>query len=42
MRRIPRSRSCAMERDANDVLVAVCNFTPVVRYGYRIGVPGCR
>jgi 1,4-alpha-glucan branching enzyme len=23
----------------HDVLVAVCNFTPVVRYGYRIGVP---
>jgi 1,4-alpha-glucan branching enzyme len=25
--------------DPGDVLVAVCNFTPVVRYGYRIGVP---
>jgi len=25
--------------DPHDVLVAVCNFTPVVRYGYRIGVP---
>jgi len=25
--------------DPRDVLVAVCNFTPVVRYGYRIGVP---
>ncbi len=22
-----------------DVIVVVCNFTPVVRYGYRIGVP---
>ncbi len=26
-------------RDPGDVLVAVCNFTPVVRYGYRVGVP---
>ena len=26
-------------RDPGDVLVAVCNFTPVVRHGYRIGVP---
>jgi 1,4-alpha-glucan branching enzyme len=25
--------------DPHDVLVAACNFTPVVRYGYRIGVP---
>jgi 1,4-alpha-glucan branching enzyme len=25
--------------DPHDVLVAVCNFTPVVRDGYRIGVP---
>ena len=25
--------------DSHDVLVAACNFTPVVRYGYRIGVP---
>ncbi|HEY5339564.1 MAG TPA: 1,4-alpha-glucan branching protein GlgB [Candidatus Aquilonibacter sp.] len=25
--------------DPHDVLVAVCNFTPVVRYGYRVGVP---
>jgi 1,4-alpha-glucan branching enzyme len=25
--------------DPSDVLIAVCNFTPVVRYGYRIGVP---
>ncbi|HTU69196.1 MAG TPA: 1,4-alpha-glucan branching protein GlgB [Candidatus Baltobacteraceae bacterium] len=25
--------------DPHDVVVAVCNFTPVVRYGYRIGVP---
>jgi 1,4-alpha-glucan branching enzyme len=24
-----------------DVLLIVCNFTPVVRYNYRIGVP-CR
>ncbi|MGA8841351.1 MAG: 1,4-alpha-glucan branching protein GlgB [Candidatus Aquilonibacter sp.] len=26
-------------RDPHDVLIAVCNFTPVVRYGYRLGVP---
>jgi 1,4-alpha-glucan branching enzyme len=25
--------------DPRDMIVAVCNFTPVVRYGYRIGVP---
>jgi 1,4-alpha-glucan branching enzyme len=25
--------------DPSDVVIAVCNFTPVVRYGYRIGVP---
>ncbi len=25
--------------ESHDVLVAACNFTPVVRYGYRIGVP---
>jgi 1,4-alpha-glucan branching enzyme len=26
-------------RDANDAVVVVCNFTPVVRDNYRIGVP---
>ena len=26
-------------RDANDFVIAVTNFTPVVRHGYRIGVP---
>ena len=26
-------------RDANDFVIAVTNFTPVVRYGYRLGVP---
>jgi len=25
--------------DPNDFVVVVCNFTPVVRHGYRIGVP---
>jgi 1,4-alpha-glucan branching enzyme len=26
-------------RDARDVVVCVCNFTPVPRHGYRVGVP---
>ncbi len=26
-------------RDPNDSMVVVCNFTPVVRENYRIGVP---
>jgi 1,4-alpha-glucan branching enzyme len=26
-------------RNPQDILVFVCNFTPVVRHGYRIGVP---
>lgn len=26
-------------RDPDDFLIVVCNFTPVVRHGYRIGVP---
>ncbi|HSB72063.1 MAG TPA: 1,4-alpha-glucan branching protein GlgB [Candidatus Methylomirabilis sp.] len=26
-------------RDPQDFLLFVCNFTPVVRYGYRVGVP---
>jgi 1,4-alpha-glucan branching enzyme len=26
-------------KDPRDFLVYVCNFTPVVRYGYRVGVP---
>jgi 1,4-alpha-glucan branching enzyme len=26
-------------RDREDFLVVVCNFTPVVRHGYRVGVP---
>ncbi len=26
-------------KDAQDTLVFVCNFTPIPRYGYRIGVP---
>ena len=25
--------------DPNDLMVVICNFTPVVRHGYRIGVP---
>jgi 1,4-alpha-glucan branching enzyme len=28
--------------DLEDFLLCVCNFTPVVRHGYRIGVPACR
>jgi len=27
--------------DSRDFIVCVCNFTPIVRYGYRIGVPAC-
>jgi 1,4-alpha-glucan branching enzyme len=27
-------------RDAGRALLCVCNFTPVVRRGYRIGAPG--
>ena len=26
-------------RDPEDFLIVVCNFTPVVRRGYRVGVP---
>ncbi len=26
-------------RDPDDAIVVVCNFTPVVRHGYKIGVP---
>jgi len=26
-------------KDPHDVLVVACNFTPVIRYGYRVGVP---
>jgi 1,4-alpha-glucan branching enzyme len=26
-------------RDPGDLLLAVCNFTPVPRHGYRVGVP---
>ena len=26
-------------KDEDDTLVFVCNFTPVLRYGYRLGVP---
>ncbi|MGH7253749.1 MAG: alpha amylase C-terminal domain-containing protein, partial [Nitrospiraceae bacterium] len=26
-------------RDTADLVVCVCNFTPVPRHGYRIGVP---
>ena len=28
-----------LRRGNNDLAVVVCNFTPVVRHGYRIGVP---
>ncbi|MDR3222011.1 MAG: 1,4-alpha-glucan branching protein GlgB [Candidatus Accumulibacter sp.] len=27
-------------RDVSSVMLCVCNFTPVARHGYRIGVPG--
>ena len=30
---------CAARREAGDLAVFVCNFTPVVRHDYRIGVP---
>ncbi len=30
---------CRFARDPNDVVLCVCNFTPVVRHGYRVGVP---
>jgi 1,4-alpha-glucan branching enzyme len=30
---------CRFARDRADVLLCVCNFTPVVRQGYRVGVP---
>ena len=33
------SRSSAAPRDPDDWLVAVLNWTPIVRRGYRIGVP---
>jgi 1,4-alpha-glucan branching enzyme len=26
-------------RDEGDIAIVVCNFTPVVREGYRVGVP---
>jgi 1,4-alpha-glucan branching enzyme len=26
-------------RDGRDVVVVACNFTPVPRHGYRVGVP---
>jgi 1,4-alpha-glucan branching enzyme len=26
-------------REANEIAIVVCNFTPVVRYEYRVGVP---
>jgi 1,4-alpha-glucan branching enzyme len=26
-------------KDKDDFLVVVCNFTPVSRFGYRVGVP---
>ena len=26
-------------RGASDMVLVVCNFTPVPRYGYRLGVP---
>ncbi|MGQ3683627.1 MAG: 1,4-alpha-glucan branching protein GlgB [Candidatus Loosdrechtia sp.] len=26
-------------RDTNDIILVICNFTPVPRYNYRVGVP---
>ncbi len=30
---------CSQSEDPNDFVVVACNFTPVVRQGYRLGVP---
>jgi 1,4-alpha-glucan branching enzyme len=30
---------CRFARDPADLVVCVCNFTPVPRHGYRVGVP---
>ena len=39
-RRQQRARlSCAADAQATPPVLVVCNFTPVVRHGYRIGVP---
>ena len=27
-------------RDGSRVVLCICNFTPVIRHGYRIGAPG--
>jgi 1,4-alpha-glucan branching enzyme len=34
-----RDRLPAQGRTPDDIAVVVCNFTPVVRRGYRVGVP---
>jgi 1,4-alpha-glucan branching enzyme len=36
---IPQSVVSFLRRDGDDVTVVVINFTPVPRYGYRIGLP---
>ncbi len=30
---------CRFAKDPADLVLCVCNFTPVVRRGYRVGVP---
>ena len=37
-----RSASCGARGEPDDVVVVVCNFTPVPRHNYRVGVPARR
>ena len=34
-----RSHRVVPARDARELVLVVCNFTPVPRHGYRVGVP---